>query len=415
MKAVITGGSLQARNMGIRALTTSCIQCLDHARPDIEITVMDYEDSDACHSIALSGKTRTVPLIHLRLSKNLALRNNLIRVTARAILDRLLFHTKRPPKGAVASALHEADFVVSLAGGDSFSDIYGIKRLIYIAAPQLPALLYNKKLILAPQTIGPFSGIFARYLGKFILKRSSRVFVRDMIGYTWLRSVFPEDHVENKFTFCNDMAFILEMHKPPAIPPLPEHGPCIGLNISGLLFIGGYTGKNMFGLKDDYRSLIHRIIELSISTLNHKMLIISHVMGVVQSVEDDYKAAENIYNSLPSSLRENTVLIPPDYDQHEIKYFISKCDFFIGSRMHACIGSLSQQIPAVGLAYSDKFKGVYRSISMEDLVIDLKRNTGEQIIESIISLHSHKDDFQARLASTMPRIKEKVLNVYSAL
>ena len=34
----------------------------------------------------------------------------------------------------------------------------------------------------------------------------------------------------------------------------------VGLNISGLLMNGGYTGKNMFGLAADYPAVIREIV-----------------------------------------------------------------------------------------------------------------------------------------------------------
>ena len=47
------------------------------------------------------------------------------------------------------------------------------------------------------------------------------------------------------------------------------------------------------------------------------------------------------------------------------KAVIGQCDFFIGSRMHACIAALSQGVPCVGVAYSMKFAGVFDTVGME--------------------------------------------------
>ena len=43
-------------------------------------------------------------------------------------------------------------------------------------------------------------------------------------------------------------------------------------------------------------------------------------------------------------------MIAHEYDQHAIKSIIGRCDFFIGSRMHACIAALSQKIPTAAVA-----------------------------------------------------------------
>ena len=38
----------------------------------------------------------------------------------------------------------------------------------------------------------------------------------------------------------------------------------MGLNVSGLLDMGGYTRNNAFGLKTDYRALIYNVIDFLI-------------------------------------------------------------------------------------------------------------------------------------------------------
>jgi polysaccharide pyruvyl transferase WcaK-like protein len=63
--------------------------------------------------------------------------------------------------------------------------------------------------------------------------------------------------------------------------------------------------------------------------------------------------------------------LPADFNQHEIKWVIGQCDFFLGSRMHACIAALSQSVPAVCLAYSRKFIGVMESIGCGEVTVDL--------------------------------------------
>ena len=47
-----------------------------------------------------------------------------------------------------------------------------------------------------------------------------------------------------------------------------------------------------------------------------------------------------------------------------MKYLIGQCDFFVGSRMHSCIAAVSQCVPAVSIAYSDKFIGVMATLGL---------------------------------------------------
>jgi colanic acid/amylovoran biosynthesis protein len=69
-------------------------------------------------------------------------------------------------------AVQEADVALAVSGGDSFSDIYGLGRFMYVALPQLLVMAVGKPLVLLPQTIGPFAGPTARAIARAIVRYS---------------------------------------------------------------------------------------------------------------------------------------------------------------------------------------------------------------------------------------------------
>src|SRR5260370_8273194 len=120
--------------------------------------------------------------------------------------------------------------------------------------------------------------------------------------------------------------------------------------------MGGYTHKNMFGLKDDYNELMKRLIEFFIHSRGTTVLLVPHVFGGVEdNSESDSVACETVYRSLQPVYGNKILLVSGRYDQNEIKYIIGMCDFFVGSRMHACIAALSQSIPVLAISYTAKF------------------------------------------------------------
>ena len=75
-----------------------------------------------------------------------------------------------------------------------------------------------------------------------------------------------------------DMAFALDPMPPSAeakdkLQELRRLGPLVGLNVSGLLFAGGYTRGNQFGLQSDYRQLAKRLIESILELPGHQVLL----------------------------------------------------------------------------------------------------------------------------------------------
>jgi polysaccharide pyruvyl transferase WcaK-like protein len=103
------------------------------------------------------------------------------------------------------------------------------------------------------------------------------------------------------------------------------------------------------------------------------------------------------------------------YDQSEIKHVIGGCDFFIGSRMHACIGAVSQNVPSVSIAYSDKFAGVMESVGVGSIVADLRKVGEEDILRIVGETFDARDRIREQLRQTIPHVKETVLGLFSEM
>jgi len=107
------------------------------------------------------------------------------------------------------------------------------------------------------------------------------------------------------------------------------------------------------------------------------VILIPHVVGGGGPEEEsDDSACERIITGARERFGNRIHYLPGPFTPHTMKYLIGQCDFFLGSRMHACIGALSQSVPTIGLAYSQKFLGVLNSIGVGDIVVDL-RSTDE--------------------------------------
>jgi polysaccharide pyruvyl transferase WcaK-like protein len=132
-------------------------------------------------------------------------------------------------------------------------------------------------------------------------------------------------------------------------------------------------------------------------------------------VESDSAAAAKVKNLLPAVLRSRVHLVATDYDQSEIKGVIGLCQFFVGSRMHACIAALSQQIPTIGVAYSKKFRGVFDSIGVGEWVIDGRDLTSEEAVNRCVSLFSERERLRLNLARNVAFAQEQLNQTFQSL
>jgi len=100
--------------------------------------------------------------------------------------------------------------------------------------------------------------------------------------------------------------------------------------------------------------------------------------------------------------------VTEEYDQSEIKTIIGLCDFFVGSRMHACIAALSQGIPTVALAYSPKFLGVFQSVDVGDMVLDARQLNLEDLLDECIARFENRQLVAKHLQKVIPRIQDEI-------
>ena len=415
----ILGASFGTRNLGVSALASSTVASILSSFPDARVFFLDYSKSPATCQVKVGKGVVAVELVNLRFSWKLHLRNNIARLLATALVLKLM-PSKRIRERLVRrnpwlKQIADADIIGSLAGGDSFSDIYGLRRFFYVALPQLLVLLLDKPLTLLPQTFGPFNGLVTRKVAGFILRNAGWVYTRDLESLDDVRPLMGNSR--SKPAFAYDMAFLLEPFPPVKRPGwLGNHGPntpLVGINVSGLLYGGGYTRNNMFGLRSDYPELVRRLIEHFIVQQGARVVLVPHVFGDAGDLESDTAAGAAICRELGDRYDGRLQMISEEYDQHEMKYLIGQCDFFIGSRMHACIAALSQGVPAVGLAYSRKFLGVLRSIGVENLVVDLRDCDAAKIITLIENAYLLREDIQSELVRRMPAVKQTVAGLFA--
>ncbi|HUY14109.1 MAG TPA: polysaccharide pyruvyl transferase family protein [Terriglobia bacterium] len=423
MKISLLGASFDTNNMGVSALTAGAIVCILHRYPDAEISLLDYGNEGRVIQFPYGQKTVPIRLVNIRFSKKFWLRNNVARLIAEALVSRLIPFTglrrafiRRNPW---LEHLEQTDLVVAISGGDSFSDIYGLPRFIYVSLPQILAVLMGKTLILLPQTLGPFDGTVARAGARYILRRARAVYSRDRAGLGLAAGLLNLNGDSDKLRFCYDVGFAVEPRAPARLEcaglPLWQRldVPLAGLNISGLLYSRDHQWGDAFGLRVDYKSLVHALVEFLIRDKKANVVLIPHVFGT--GGETDPPACEAVYEALKDKYPGKIGIVRGRYDESEIKHVIGTCDFFIGSRMHACIAATSQCVPAVSIAYSDKFIGVMETVGMKALVADPRRQDQAAVLRLIGEAFDKRDELREELQRIIPGVKQTVLGLFGEI
>jgi polysaccharide pyruvyl transferase WcaK-like protein len=411
-------------NMGCNALTVSLMKLFTDRNPAAKFFFLHRLRYPVSKKIIISGKEVEMELVNCRLTPKSKIHENLFWIFLVILVYRLL-PVKKLRNLICASTpwinvLVNADIIGTHFYGDSFSDIYGFKRLFDYSLLCSTAILFGKKIVLFPQTYGPYTSWLSKKIAYFIILHSSHVLARDKDGYEYVTQFLGRNKKNISIRFCPDLAFILESILPekpsitPSIQP-SDNDPLLGINISGLLYNGGYSGDNMFGLSCNYKEAMHSLVNTFLKKTNAHILLVPHVFADADNVESDNEACREIFKTISDAKSGRIHLITEKYNQNEIKGIIGQCDFFIGARMHACIAALSQGIPAVGIAYSKKFLGVFETVGVRNMVVDARQLSADELINQCMIHYKNREEARNVLGETLPHAKSLLIETINTI
>ena len=295
------------------------------------------------------------------------------------------------------SVISKADYLMDIGLGDSFADIYGKDRFKSMDFLHRVARLFKRPYIFLPQTIGPFENERIKSKALKSIRKSAFVMARDKQSYDYVHEIAP-NHV--KLREYIDVAFFLPYKK--AI--FEKNYIHVGLNISALLWHGGYTRDNQFGLKCNYQNTIREIIKYFLSIPDVVIHLIPHVVHEKRMVENDYAVSFDLYEEYCNDrLRLSTFFLSPV----DAKNYIAGLDFFMGARMHSTIAAFSSGVPVVPMAYSRKFNGLFIDTLDYVSIADMKEMTDEKILSVISGAYHDRDRLRSVIKERMDGVVEE--------
>ena len=296
------------------------------------------------------------------------------------------------------------DWVADMGAGDSYSDIYGITRFRNMDFTKSWARRLHKRYILLPQTLGPFSCEEARTKATRSMAGADGVFARDRMSFDCARELAPGAAIE----CTSDTAFFL----PYARKVFGGDKIKVGVNVSGLLWHGGYTQDNQFGLRSDYRRTVLAVLDGLSAREDVELHLIAHVIGDSRFVDEDTHVIGKLAEQYPRA-----VVSPVFRTPVEAKSYIAGMDFFTGARMHACIAAISSGVPVYPMAYSRKFNGLFGETLGYSSLGDLKTMDSDEILSGLFAAFAKRNELKKEIEMIDGRIiepeKEKMIALLS--
>lgn len=164
----------------------------------------------------------------------------------------------------------------------------------------------------------------------------------------------------------------------------------VGINISCFTTTSSIFDDNLNAL---FKYLISK---------DYEICLIPHVLWKDQ---DDRESI----NKIDHSDKHFHILDTEKLSYLQIRYAISKCDFFIGGRTHSVISAYCTRIPCLSLGYSQKSVGIAKDIGLPEFtVIDSKHLENDHVLlDRFVMLEKYdKNDLYLNLENYIKKLDD---------
>jgi colanic acid/amylovoran biosynthesis protein WcaK/AmsJ len=282
------------------------------------------------------------------------------------------------------------DLIIACGGGylftKSFLDL--IDREIFGYDFYLAHIL-EKQYILFNQSIGPFVNNFHfRYLKRFF-KNANLIICREKLSFNRLNTF------DNK-VLSSDIAFGLSTHKTDLIKKYNINKKQINIGIT----VRKWLDKRP---QEKYQKEIAKFITKLCK--NNPSTNIYFLPQVIYSnhEDDDRIVSKKIIDLISQDINKRVKLISEDIHPSELKYIISKMNYFIGTRMHSNIFALSSGVKTIAISYEPKTIGIMNMLNLNNYVLSMESVSSHRLMKLFLHLKSDKK-YIKKLQNKIPSV-----------
>ncbi len=305
--------------------------------------------------------------------------------------------------------IHEflsSDIVISKGGSYITTQNKSLRQsfsLITMLYPFILAKRYNKKMVIFSQSLGPVAGKLNRLLMKYSLSSLSKIYLREAECLKEYQEIAElKSHVD--ISIIPDTAFYLDSVEnfEKYDIKIDKNNINVGITVVDHAFKYIESNDEKVQKIDNYKQAILDLIDHLVKTYGAKIHIFPQVIVANSHLgHNDVRISKEIESICEAKGLAGSVKYHfKDYNPMQLRAMYREMDFFIGTRLHSVIFSLSQCVPSINISYhGTKSRGILGSISgFEDNVISIDDITSEILIEKVETLMELKDELVTTLA-----------------
>ncbi|MCF6351464.1 MAG: polysaccharide pyruvyl transferase family protein [Cyclobacteriaceae bacterium] len=297
------------------------------------------------------------------------------------VLNNLAIATLNKSQKQSFEVFQKIDYLFVKGGG--FLHSYGGIADPYIMYFQLfdvfLAHKLGKKIIILPNSIGPFKNKLAGWIVTKALSKCALVSVREGVSGQFMKT----QNIPHLIS--PDLGFYLRPSQKDYTNYLLGHGVPVktSKNIAITLRPYRFDGKENAGrLYTAYLNKMEEVVERLLK-LGYAVTLLSHTYGPSLH-EDDRVALRPIYMHLSEKYKNLTYLHDKNLNCTQLEKIYSYYDVVIGTRFHSVIFALNVDTPAIAIAYGgNKAYGIMQDMELEEYVVPIENPDSEVILNLV--------------------------------
>src|SRR5690554_1758086 len=296
----------------------------------------------------------------------------------------------------------EADAVFVKGGG--FIHAYGEKTAPYLMWYFLfyvrLAQKLKKKVVFFPNSFGPFEGLTVKSQVKGVFQKLDLTYAREHVSAESLGKL-----LEKKVPVEMDLGFFLQKGSQEKAEEIlrkydfSSDDKIVGITIRPWRFPGHKNPESL------YKKYIDSVVALTNHILErgYKVALCNQSLGP-NSHEDDRNAIKDLLKQVN---HPDVRWINENLTCETLKAVYSNFYFFIGTRFHSIIFSLTSLVPSIAIGYGgNKAKGIMSDFNLEEFVININDITPSLLIGKFDEARKQYDQITQKLITAMRLVDE---------
>jgi polysaccharide pyruvyl transferase CsaB len=261
--------------------------------------------------------------------------------------------------------------------------------------------LLNKKVIFLGVSIGPLETKIGKKIGKLILSKADYIVIRDELSFEYLKKInFDNQKIKLIPDLAINLVESLNINKK---------------KINNKKIILGINLMPFFSMVKNNREKEKKILETISSSIN--IIVKEHPdieIRMFSFQEDEEVNDYYLLKIFQEMIERESSIIRYQSNPLILMEEISKCNRFIGMRLHSSIFAYACDVPQLILSYHPKCKGFAKSVGYSnENVIDLFNINPEEFLVKLRGLLKHPQKFKPLIP--VDRTKNQINKLYEEI